>query len=121
MIIIDPPVAWPKYGLCSHMISTLAGKQGAEELATFAHKIGLKPAWLQKPDTHLEHYDIMRGMINKALAIGAKQVCKRCFVSITNAKAMAMREVANGKSYSCRSDCRIYYPTCTVKRSEIKE
>jgi hypothetical protein len=44
-----------------------------EELHAFAAKLGLKPAWFQtrpgRPDR--DHYDLMRGRRDRALALGA--------------------------------------------------
>ena len=41
------------------------------ELLTFAVRLGLNPAWIQKPGTSLEHFDITAGKRARALELGA--------------------------------------------------
>lgn len=46
----------------------------SEELAEFAARLGLKPAWLQHPGTHREHYDVTDTRRAEALKIGAQSI-----------------------------------------------
>lgn len=46
----------------------------SEELFEFAMTIGLDSAWVQKPGTHREHFDVTDGMRRRALANGAMPV-----------------------------------------------
>jgi hypothetical protein len=41
------------------------------ELTEFAARLGLKPAWIQKPGTALEHFDVTAGKRARALELGA--------------------------------------------------
>lgn len=45
-----------------------------EELMEFARRLGLKAAWLQKPGTVIEHFDVTDTVRRKAIALGAVQI-----------------------------------------------
>lgn len=53
-------------GRWSHLMA-----ENSAELAEFAAELRLNPAWLQKPGTPLEHYDITAGKRAQALQLGA--------------------------------------------------
>lgn len=81
MIVVDPPQRYQKAGLLrgrpftsSHMISTLAGAEGRRELVAFGRRIGMREAWLQKPGTYLEHFDVMNSRYQDAIREGALAV-----------------------------------------------
>ncbi len=87
MIVFGTPATWkPKYGPSAHLISTLPGEAGSKELRDFAKKIGLNTAWIQKPGTIHEHFDIFKSRIEKALQAGAKQIDRQELVKIFNEK-----------------------------------
>lgn len=45
-----------------------------EELMEFARRLGLKAAWLQKPGTVIEHFDVTDSLRLEALALGATPI-----------------------------------------------
>ena len=53
-------------GQWSHLLA-----DDPDELAAFAARLGLRPGWLQEPDTPREHYDIVETVRRRALAAGA--------------------------------------------------
>jgi hypothetical protein len=53
-------------GRWSHLMA-----DSSDELHLFAASLGLKPAWVQKPATVLEHYDVTAGKRALALQLGA--------------------------------------------------
>jgi hypothetical protein len=57
-----------------------------EELEAMARKIGLNPAWIQKPGAAAEHYDLTRKMRSAALYAGAVEVDSREIVRIMQRK-----------------------------------
>ena len=84
MIVIDALTTYPAdlttaKGLPGrhwcHLWSTLPGADGSRELAAFAQRIGLKPAWLQqRGQDNREHYDCTRWMRLAAIKAGAVEV-----------------------------------------------
>lgn len=93
-IIFDTPAVWnPKFGLSAHLISTLYGFEGSQELRRFAAKLGLKKEWLQKPGHPVhEHYDLKgEKKIAKALELGAKQVSRAELVGVFNQKRATLQ------------------------------
>jgi len=44
------------------------------ELAAFARRLQLRPAWLQHGGTHREHYDVTDSVRRRALALGARAI-----------------------------------------------
>lgn len=44
------------------------------ELAEFAARLGLNPAWIQHPGTHREHYDLTDTRRADAIRLGAVEV-----------------------------------------------
>lgn len=95
---MDHPQRWPKYGLCAHMISTLPGAEGTAELLAFAARLGLKAAWLQKRGQPDEHFDVMRGAIERAKAAGVPVLDRLAFVNHIRTKRgqEPLPRVANG-------------------------
>lgn len=61
----------------SHMMSTLGGEEGRQELVAFARRLGLQPAWIQFPGTHRQHFDLVAGKRKAAVALGAREVPAR--------------------------------------------
>lgn len=55
---------WP--ARWSHLLADTSG-----ELAEFARRLGLNPAWLQHGGTHREHYDVTETCRRKAIEAGA--------------------------------------------------
>lgn len=99
MIWIDKPKQYQVNGLMrnqpfrsAHMVSDLLGESGTSELIAFGKLIGIKPAWLQKPGTCYEHFDVMNTRYCAALAAGARQMDSYKCVSIFRTK----REASNG-------------------------
>ena len=86
MIVIDTPQRYPRYGLCSHLMSTLPGEEGSAELEAFRKRLGLKRQWLQKAGTIYEHYDAMRGRIDAAIGLGATPIDRRQMGRVMMAK-----------------------------------
>ncbi len=46
----------------------------SDELREFANRLRLNPAWIQKPATVLEHYDITAAVREHALPMGAVRI-----------------------------------------------
>lgn len=87
MIIVDQLRDWGwHHGPSSHLISTLPGKAGTEELITFAEALGIKRKWLQKSGTHREHFDLNERAHLEAIHAGALQVDWRVLVRAIRAK-----------------------------------
>lgn len=93
MILIDYPKKYQVKGLMrgrpftsSHMISSLPGSKGTDELIEFAKLLGMKPEWLQKEDTKYEHFDVFNSVYDKALKLGAKKMTPEKFVEIIRKK-----------------------------------
>jgi hypothetical protein len=87
MIYFDTPQIWPgplcaRLGKAAHLITD----GDPSELATFARRIGLKPAWLQHGGTWREHYDMFEGRVPAALAAGAVQIDRATFVGVLRKK-----------------------------------
>lgn len=57
-----------------HLMSDLPGAQGTRELIAFAVSIGLRPSWIQKKGTPLEHFDLTTGVRWKAVRAGAVEI-----------------------------------------------
>jgi len=72
MVYVDNMKA--KYGrmIMCHMLADTT-----EELLKMADRIGVKRKWIQKPGTHLEHFDICLQMRSKAVEYGAKEITWR--------------------------------------------
>jgi Protein of unknown function (DUF4031) len=87
-LVFDPPTVWnPKFGATSHLMSTLYGYEGSQELDRFAKKIGLKRQWLQDAGHPArEHYDLMGGRLQKAIDAGAKQISRQELVALMKEK-----------------------------------
>lgn len=60
--------------LSCHMSSTLPGEAGTRELVAFARRLGLRPDWIQRPGTSLEHFDLVARRRAAAVAAGAVEV-----------------------------------------------
>lgn len=56
----------------SHMIADTK-----EELLAMAEKIGIDPKWIQKENTHQEHFDISLQKRSKAIELGAIEITYR--------------------------------------------
>lgn len=72
----------------AHLISSLPGAPGRQELMAFAEPIGLKARWLQNPGTSREHFDLMNHRIAVAIAAGAQQVSARELIRVIRGKAI---------------------------------
>lgn len=79
-----------------HLFSDLPGLGGSAELLAFARKIGMKPAWVQYPGTHREHFDLVGSRIEAARRAGAREISWREAAAIwarRRAVAVAAAEV----------------------------
>ena len=97
MIVIDRPLDYgaglnSALGKSSHLCSTLPGDAGRVELVTFAKSIGMREAWLQKPGTRHEHFDVFGRRYERAIAAGASEVTRQEIVAVWKAKGAAMEE-----------------------------
>lgn len=61
----------------SHLLSTLYGHEGHDELMEFAQKIGLEPSWLQHKGRPDEHFDIRASKYYAARDNGGTLVSKK--------------------------------------------
>lgn len=87
MIVLDPPVDYfGKFKRCSHMISTLVGASGSDELLTFAVQIGMRPEWLQNPGGPSEHFDVFGNRRARAILAGAAELDRLAFINAIRAK-----------------------------------
>jgi hypothetical protein len=57
--------------LTAHLVSTLPGAEGTEELVAFALSIGMRRSWIQYEGTHREHFDLMGVKCAEAARAGA--------------------------------------------------
>lgn len=74
MIVMDTPRLDTFRGRqirTAHLVSTLLGDEGTAELVAFAVSIGMKEAWIQHRDEPREHFDLMGGKCEAAIARGA--------------------------------------------------
>ena len=95
-IILDPPIDWHgKFKGCSHMISTLHGAEGTEELKAFAKRIGMRAEWIQYPGTYKEHFDVFGTRRPRAVVAGAKEVTRKEWVEVYRDKRAAERKTPN--------------------------
>lgn len=60
--------------LACHMMTTLPGEQGKQELIAFAKRLGLKPEWIQNPGTKRQHFDLVQSKRARAVQLGAIEV-----------------------------------------------
>jgi hypothetical protein len=77
VIILDAPASYIYRGRparASHLISTLGGQAGRDELLAFGARIGLRARWLQRRFSAYEHFDLMGRQIDRARAAGATLV-----------------------------------------------
>ena len=87
MIIVDKPRdrGW-RLGPNSHLISTLPGLAGTEELLAFSKRIHLREGWIQHRGGPQEHFDLTTAKHAWALRLGAKLVDRGAFVSAIRLK-----------------------------------
>ena len=57
-----------------------------EELEEFARRLGLRPAWIQRPGTVFEHYDVTDEKRRLAIRLGAHAIRLRDSAEIVDAK-----------------------------------
>jgi len=81
----DMMASFGRMKMCHMMADT------TEELLAMADKIGVARKWLQKPGSHMEHFDIAMSKRRLAVAAGAVEVKRRDL-------GMLMRK-RNGKSF----------------------
>lgn len=94
MILFDTPrsVSFRRFKLTAHCSSDLPGEAGTQELLTFARRIGLREAWLQKAGTETEHFDLFDGAITRARNAGAEEITPREFITrVVQPKRAALR------------------------------
>lgn len=94
MIVIDPPIDWgsafnARFGPSSHLMSTLAGAEGARELREFVERVGI-PGRPHHPGTWREHYDIVGAWIDIAQGAGAIPIERVELVRVLRARREAM-------------------------------
>lgn len=88
MIVVDPLFSTAPFTRAStprcfrntyacHMMSTLPGKEGVIELITFARRLGLRPDWIQYPNTPRQHFDLTSAKRILAVRLGAVEVSAR--------------------------------------------
>lgn len=94
MIYFDTPLVWDKkYGLSCHLYSTIYGEEGHKELEEIARKLKLNPKWIQHEGSFKEHYDIMRGCIDRARKLGIKEVdSKHCVLHVYRKQLQYIKE-----------------------------
>jgi len=68
-------------GRWSHLMA-----DDSSELLTFGTRLGLRRAWLQKPGSPLEHFDITAGKRLRAIGLGAVQISYGEGGSLTRAR-----------------------------------
>lgn len=78
---------------CAHLISTLAGRWGREELLAFGARIGLRESWLQDRGTAWEHFDLLGKRIEAARDAGAIKTDRAQFVGYLRRKRELTGEV----------------------------
>ncbi len=94
MVVVDTPVDWgapfnARYGPSSHLMSTLPGDAGAEELAAFVRRVGI-PGRPHHPGTSREHYDLVAPWHDLAVDAGARVVDRATLVAVLQARRAAM-------------------------------
>jgi hypothetical protein len=61
----------------------------AEELRTFAARLGMRPEWLQHAGTEREHFDLTPGRRTRAIRLGAQEIDNRAVVALIRARRAA--------------------------------
>lgn len=70
----------------AHLFSDEPGREGQDELLSFAREIGLHPQWIQHAGMPREHFDVWGSKIDAALENGAEEVGPRGMVEIIQEK-----------------------------------
>lgn len=87
MIVYDQPVIWnPKYGLSCHLISTLSGIDGRNELLLFIKQLDINEKHIQHKDKPTEHFDIFGRKIILLQKIIPYPITRKEFVEIIRKK-----------------------------------
>lgn len=84
-----PATVGGRFDRWSHLIA-----DSPTELRAFAKKLGLSPAWIQKPGTDREHFDITHGMRMKAIGLGAEKISYFELHEVSSRIAAASRKFA---------------------------
>lgn len=66
-----PATVGPITSRWSHLMSDLAGPSGTAELVEFAARLDMRHAWIQRPGTAREHFDLTEEKREWALRLGA--------------------------------------------------
>ncbi len=82
MIPCVPNRNWQWNEACHMIVDT----NDDAELIAFAKRLGLKPAWIQKPGTYLAHFDLTVNKRRQALALGAFELTREEVVNMFQAK-----------------------------------
>lgn len=74
MIVMDTPrMDWfrGRRIRTAHVVSSILGAEGHQELLAFALSIGMKAEWIQSAGTYREHFDLMGSRCDAAINAGA--------------------------------------------------
>lgn len=89
MIYIDAPIWQFKSMMMCHMIA-----DNVSELHDFAMVLGLKRMWFQdSPPASFPHYDVAKGVSERAVLMGAKRVGRREIIDVIRRIRAARKEL----------------------------
>ena len=71
------------------MCSDLPGPAGTAELLAFARRIGSRREWIQHEGAWNEHFDVMGGRYDRAIAAGARPARPRDVLAAVKGKRSA--------------------------------
>jgi len=94
MIVIDALVDWKapfnaRYGPSAHLMSTLPGNAGTEELEAFVQRARI-PGRPHHPGTWREHYDVVAPWHEMAIEAGAVVLDRTALVQVLRARREVM-------------------------------
>jgi len=105
MIVMDSPridVFRGRRVTTAHLVSTLPGRAGTEELVAFARGIGMDPAWIQHPGEPREHFDLLGvARCNRAHRACATVDRRTLGLTISRKRALAQGILSEGPFAGC--------------------
>jgi hypothetical protein len=60
-----------------HLLSDIPGPEGAQELRSFARRLGFRERWVQYPGSYREHFDVPERDAPAILAQGVRLISNR--------------------------------------------
>jgi hypothetical protein len=86
----------PKGGRMYHVLAETIGPTGGQELRAFVRGCGMRPEWVQYPDTYREHFDAHPDVADCLLRRGARLATNREVGLLLRAKRAAAARPPGG-------------------------